>query len=374
VPSTRSLRALNRATLARQGLLDRHRGSVADVIGRLAGLQAQHANPPYVALWSRRTRQTIADLEAALEDRSVVKATLMRTTLHIVAAADYPAFDAATAEGRLANWRPTAKRAGVDLDDLHERLLAFCAEPRSVADIETWLEDEAPKLAKAAPSGVRNAAFRVVSSGGGLVHVPPSGSWRSHDKPRYVAARVWLRDLERSSIEEALATATERYLAAYGPASIADIGKWLGRPRLPRNKAAVAALGDRIVTSTGHDGRELVDLDGRPTPRGDRSAPPRFLSRWDSALIGYDVRDRLIAPEHRSAVMKANADVLPTFLVDGFVAGTWSIERDSDRAVLRLDPVRSIQPVDRRAVEREGDRLVRYHEADADRYEVEWAD
>jgi hypothetical protein len=363
VPDRRSLRQLNRATLARQGLLDRHRGSVADVIGRLAGLQAQHANPPYVALWSRRTRQTI---------RSVVMATLMRTTLHLVAAADYAAFDVASAESRVALWRPTARRTGIDFEDVHERLLTFCATPRSVADIEAWLDDVAPGIAKAAPDGVRNVGFRAASAGGGLIHVPPSGSWRTHDKPRYVAARVWLRDYERPSIDDALATTTERYLAAYGPASIADIGKWLGQPRLPRIKAAVAALGDRIVTMTGDDGRELVDLDGRPTPRADRSARPRFLSRWDSALIGYDARDRLMAPAHRSAVMKANADVLPTFLVDGFVAGIWSIERSGETAVLRLEPLDSVRPADRRALEREGGRLVRYHEADATHYEVRW--
>jgi hypothetical protein len=372
VPDRRSLRQLNRATLARQGLLDRHRGSVAEVIGRLAGLQAQHANPPYIALWSRRTRQTIRALEVALADRSVVKATLMRTTLHLVAATDYPAFDVASAEGRVANWRPTARRAGVDMEDVHERLLTFCARPRSVADIVAWLDDEAPRISKATPAGVRNGAFRVASAGGGLVHVPPSGSWRSHDKPRYVAARVWLEGYERPSADDALATATERYLAAYGPASIADVGKWLGLPRLPRLRAAVATLGDRIVTSTGDDGRELVDIDGRPTPRADRAASPRFLSRWDSALIGYDVRDRLMAPAHRSAVMKANADVLPTFLVDGFVAGTWSIERSGEAAILRLEPLDSIRPAERRALEREGGRLVRYHEADAADYEVRW--
>jgi hypothetical protein len=232
VPDRRSLRELNRATLARQGLLDRHRGSVAEVIGRLAGLQAQHANPPYIALWSRRTRQTIRALEAALADRSVVKATLMRTTLHLVAAADYPAFDVASAESRVALWRPTARRTGVDFEGVHDRLLTFCATPRSVADIEAWLDDVAPGIARAAPAGVRNVGFRAASAGGGLVHVPPSGSWRSHDKPRYVAARVWLADYERPSPDDALATTTERYLAAYGPASIADVGKWLGQPRL----------------------------------------------------------------------------------------------------------------------------------------------
>jgi hypothetical protein len=161
----RSLRELNRATLARQHLIQRAGDSVPAVIGRLAGLQAQAADPPYVALWSRRRSQTIASLEKALAARTVVKATLMRTTLHLVAATDYAALDVATAEGRVANWRPTARRAGAEIEDLHAGLLEFCAEPRTVAEIEAWIDTVAPKIGSATPAGVRNAAFRVASAG-----------------------------------------------------------------------------------------------------------------------------------------------------------------------------------------------------------------
>ena len=370
---TRSVRALNRATLARQGLLDRQRGPVAEVVGRLAGLQAQHANPPYVALWSRRVDQTIDDLEAALRDRSVVKATVMRSTLHIVAATDYPAFDAATAEPRVANWRATARRAGVDLEGLHTRLLKYAKEPRTVAGFETWLEKAAPGLGAAAPSGVRNTVFRVASAGGGLVHVPPSGFWRSHDKPRYVAARSWLRRSRTPSADDALRITVERYLTAYGPASVADIAKWLGHPRLPRIKATIAAMGDAVVPSRGDDGRELVDLADLPTPSEDEPAPPRFLSRWDSALIGYDVRERILPKRYVGAVAKANADFLPTFLVDGFVAGLWAIETMKDEAVLRLEAFGKLSRDDRRGLEDEAERLIRFHESEASRYHVAWA-
>lgn len=370
---TRSLRELNRATLARQGLLERQTGSVAQVVGRLAGLQAQHANAPYVALWSRRADQTIADLEAALRERSVVKATVMRSTLHLVAADDYPAFDAASSEARLANWRATARRAGVDLDDLHAGLLSFCHGPRTVTEIEAWIGRAAPGIDSAAPAGVRNTGFRAASAGGGLVHVPPSGLWQSHDRPRYVDARVWLGDPAAPSADEALGTAISRYLAAYGPASVADIAKWLGQPRLPRVRAALAGLSDRIVHSRGDDGRDLVDLEGRPTPGADHLARPRFLSRWDSVLIAYAVRDRILPDAYRAAVVKKNGDFLPAFLVDGFVAGLWSIEVARDRAVLRLEPFATSSTADRRELEEEGERLVRYHEPEAERHEVAWA-
>lgn len=368
-----SLRALNRATLARQGLLDRHPGSVADVVGRLAGLQAQHANAPYVALWSRRADHTIEALEGALTSKSVVKATVMRSTLHLVAAADYPAYDAATAGARVASWRATARRARVDLEELHERLLRYCREPRSVVEIAAWIDRTVPGLGSAAPAGVRNIGFRAAAAAGGLVHVPPSGLWRSHDKPRYVAADRWLRTSKAVPPDDAVRVAVERYLAAYGPASIADIAKWLGQPRITVVRTAVEALGDRVVRSKGDDGRDLVDLEGLPLPDADLAAPPRFLARWDSVLIAYDGRARIIADRHRTAVIKANGDFLPTFLVDGFVAGLWSIDVSKGAAVLRLEPFGRVPTADRTGLEDEGQRLVRYHEPDADRHEVRWA-
>jgi hypothetical protein len=114
-----------------------------------------------VALWSRRESQTIADLESALTARTVVKATVMRSTLHLVDARDYPAFDAATAVARVANWTSTARRAGVSLDELHTALLEFCAEPRTVAEIEAGLVGVAPGFAAASPAGARNTGFRA---------------------------------------------------------------------------------------------------------------------------------------------------------------------------------------------------------------------
>ena len=189
-----TLRQLNRTTLLRQSLLERSHEPVADAVGRLAGLQAQYANSPYIALWSRLRDFAIADLETALSDRSVVKATLVRSTLHLVAAEDYAAFDAATSDGRIANWRPTATRAGIEIADVHRRLLGFASEPVTVAQMEGFVEKalSGTKLADHAPGGVRRVAYRVASAPGRLIHVPPSGMWESHGAPSYIDAAVWL--------------------------------------------------------------------------------------------------------------------------------------------------------------------------------------
>jgi hypothetical protein len=224
------------------------------------------------------------------------------------------------------------------------------------------------------PSSVRHAAFRLASAGGGLVHVPPSGTWKWHGKPSFIDARVWLPEVERPDPDAALVIAAERYLSAYGPASQADLAKWLGQIRVGRLKVALAGLEDRLVRHIGSDGRELLDLGGLDVPDGDVQAPVRFLARWDSALIAYADRDRLLPTAHRAAVIKNNGDILPTFLVDGFVAGLWSVEAGKKTgAVIRLEPFGTVARPQRAALEEEADRLVRFIEPEAGRYEVAWA-
>jgi Winged helix DNA-binding domain len=370
-----STRQLNRATLDRQGLLKRFTGDPAAAIGRLAGLQAQHANQPYIALWSRLDALTIDDLRGALQRRTVVRATVMRGTLHLIAAADFAVYDSTMAPRRIAVWTPTAQRAGLDLGELHRALLDFCAEPRTVAEMEAHLDTVVPDaaLAEFLPSGVRHAAFRAASTGGGLVHVPPSGFWGEHGRPRYIDATVWLGDPGAPvDPEVATATAVERYLGAYGPASLADIGKWMGQARVGILRAAIEGLGERVRPLVGADGRDLLDLADGTIPNADVPAPPRFLSRWDSVLIAYDDRDRILPAAHRPAVAKKNGDFLPTFLVDGFVAGLWSTASRKGAATLTLEPFATIGAADRRALEVEAERLVRFIEPEATRHEVRW--
>lgn len=373
---TLSVRRLNRATLERQGLLERHDGGPAAVIGHLAGLQAQHANQPYIALWSRMADLTRADLQGALERRSVVRATVMRSTLHLIAAADFTVYDSAAGASRMAVWAPTARKAGFDHAALHRALLDYCDEPRSIEEMETHLETvlDGQAVAKHVPAGVRRAVFRIASAGGGLVHVPPSGFWGEHGRNRYVAATAWLGErgapIDPDAAREA---AVLRYLAAYGPASQADIAKWLGQQRIGVLRSTIGSLGDRLRTLRGDDGRELLDLVDATVPREDRLAPPRFLSRWDSVLISYDARDRILPAAHRAAVAKKNGDFLPTFLVDGFVAGLWSTSSTKGTATIELAPFGKVPAADRKALEAEGDRLVRFIDPDAVRHDVRWS-
>jgi hypothetical protein len=169
-----------------------------------------------------------------------------------------------------------------------------------------------------------------------------------------------------------LPVAVERYLGAYGPASEGDILKWVGQRRITKVRAAIDALGDRIVRHTGHDDRVLVDLADHTVPDEETLVPARFLSRWDSVLIAYDVRDRILPDTYKQAVIKKNGDFLPTFLVDGLVAGLWSVKTERGEAVLRLTPLARVANGDRLALEEEGEKLVRYVEPDARSHAVAW--
>ena len=374
--TTLTLRDLNRATLHRQFLLERATGPIPDVIGRLAGLQAQHATWPYVALWTRRDSTDRRELESALADASVVKATLMRTTLHLVDASDTHVFDAMSAQPRLATWRASAQRAGLDLPDLNAETRAFCSEPRTVAEIEAHLAGLHPGIepSQHIPGGVRNAWFRLATAGGGLVHVPPSGFFAEHGKPSYVDIDRWLPHAGTPP-EDALRTGIERFLAAYGPATLPDLMQWSGQHRVGLMRAAVKALGDRIVEYDGPDGATYLDLaELEPTP-ADAPAPPRFLARWDSLLIAYarPTRARLLDPAHVGAIYKKNGDVLPTFLIDGYVAGVWSLTTTGGGAVLAIEPFGGVPASARAALIEEAERLVRFLAPDADGHKVAWA-
>lgn len=384
---------LNRTTLARQRLLARSHDGVPAVVRAVGGLQAQHADMPYVALWSRRADQTITALESALTSRAVVKATVMRSTLHLVPARDWPALDAVSAEQRLAAWRASARRAGVDLVELNDAVREYCAQPRTVDEIEAFAAARHPGVdaAAAIPGGVTRAWWRLASAGGGLVHVPPSGLFGSHVPPRYVDGRRWLAEVpptaadasergdsgpdesepDESEPDEARARAVAQYLRAFGPASVADVARGLGIRGTTPMRRALGCLDLRVLE--GPDGRELLDVADGDTVDGDAPAPVRLLPRWDHLLVAYQDRDRLLDAGTAAGVYRRNGDVLPTCWVDGRVAGTWSLDVDRARATLRLSALGGEPaPAHRGELEAEAARLLAYVATDAAERVVTW--
>jgi hypothetical protein len=351
---TLTLRELNRATLARQLLLRRHRLSVTEAIDRVAGLQAQWPPSPYIGLWTRLDRFGAEDLVRAVARRHVVKATLMRTTLHLVTARDYLAYGGIYRASRIRELERQVAAVGesVDFAEEGERLAAFAAQqPRSRPELlallgrpKLTIEERAPWL-----------AWYGLSAHAGLVHGPDASAWRWHTgRSTFVPARTWL-GADGEGGDAAAAHLVRSYLAAFGPASRADIAKWSGLARVHVD-GGLAQL--ELRSFLDEQGRELYDLPRAPLPAGETDAPVRLLPRFDNLVLGHGDRRRVVSDEHRALVIEGG-EVRPTFLVDGFVAGIWTLERGR----VRLEPFVALSRSVRRELAEEASRLESFVQA-----------
>jgi hypothetical protein len=365
-----TLRQLNRAMLARQLLLARARVGVVPAIERLAALQAQWAPSPYIALWSRLEGFRREKLWAAIEGHEVIRARLMRGTLHLVSARDFYAYAVATQDLQRGAWNRLQIGRGVDPQKIADLAIAFARQPRAKEDV---LQHVQQKIGAKLEGPFNWLIWRFVSAHADLVTAPPGGHWGygGTDAP-YVAARHWIARGERPSDEDALELLVRRCLAAFGPATVADVAKFAGQVP-PRVRPTLERLLPRLRTFSDEHGRLLYDLPRSQRPEPDVPAPVRFLPRYDELLISYAHRDRVIAPAHRSAVYSKNAIVEAVVMVDGFAAGTWKIDRAKGAAVLAVTAFAPLARRDRSAIESEGQELVSFLAPDASSVGVRFA-
>jgi hypothetical protein len=317
---TITARELNRATLARQLLLSREAVSVTDGVRRVVALQAQLPASPYVALWNRLAGFDPAALDEAFAGHQVVRATLMRVTMHAVHAADHQAFreamDPTLRASRLGDPRFTASGlTPADADALMGALLDFAGQPRTAAECGDWLSRQL-----GAP--LSPLAWRMLRQYAPLWHVPAGEPWSFGIRTPYVAARPRPVLADAAASDAALQILVRRYLEGFGPASIADMARFALVQRA-RVRAAVQALGGSLSVLAGPGGTVLYDVPGAPLPGGDTPAPPRLMAMWDSIMMAYLDRSRVIPAGYQKLVTRTNGDVLPTVLVDGYVAGVW---------------------------------------------------
>ncbi len=327
---TLSAPELNRATLARQSLLERRAETVPEAVRRVVALQAQEPASPYLALWNRIAAFDPADLDAAYADGTIVRSSLLRLTLHAVHGDDHPDFHHAMLPSlrasRLNDRRFTDTGLTAEqLDELLPDLRAYLTEPRTKGDIETFLEE---RLGQHEPR-----AWWALRMYAPLHHAPTGGPWAFENRGAFVAAP----DLEPPPHEETVRRLMLRYLEGFGPATLRDLAQFT-LLRMGVLKDAAAALTDELVTFDGPDGQTLLDVPDGPRPDGDTPAPARLLPMWDSILLAYADRSRVIPPDLRPEVIRRNGDVLPTVLVDGYVAGVWR-PSDSGIEVTALHPI-----------------------------------
>jgi hypothetical protein len=350
-----TLRELNRALLARQLLLKRTKVDVVKAIEDLACLQGQWAPSPYVALWTRLAGFERDQLTRPLDRGEIVKTTIMRATLHLVSAREYPAYHRATLEGRFGAWRPPGAPSLADLEKIHGPVLKFASSaPRSRTDIAEFLAKDAPKNER-----MRSwLLFTAITSANGLIWEPAGAHFEHRKLARFMAPPARLQ--RAVDDEAAYDLVIRRHLGAFGPASVQDISTW-GKIRVPNIRASLARM-NGVHRFRDERGRELFDLAKAPRPPADTPAPARFLARFDAAILGHDAAERTrILPEQYKKRVIFSAEVWATFLVDGFVAGRWKIAGTPKQALLELLPFKRLAKSDRAALVDEGERLVRFY-------------
>ncbi|ANY05577.1 winged helix DNA-binding domain-containing protein [Pseudonocardia sp. HH130630-07] len=340
--------ALNRATLARQHLLERRVAgtTAAEVVGHLGGLQAQEPREPYTGLWSRIAAFDPAPASAALTDRTLVRTLLMRRTVHLVTADDCLAHRAL--HQPMITQRTWGARkadlAGVTPETLAEAVApCFTETPRTGGEVARLVAARFPDAAHAA---LADAAVSVVP----LVQVPPRGTWDGAGQARLTTVAAWLgRDPDPEPAAEEL---VRRYLRAFGPAASADLRAWCGLTGLP---AVLARMRPELRTFRDERGRELLDVPDAPLPGPDVPAPVRFLPAFDNVVLGFDDRSRVIDDAHRGLSVAGARFVL----VDGRVAATWAPSGGdgADGTDLTVQPLRPLSPAETDDIVAEGERL-----------------
>lgn len=360
---TLTLRQLNRATLARQMLLARERITPLRAIERLVAVQAQWPRPPFLGLWTRVKGFARADLGALLKRRQAVRATFLRGTLHLVAAKDFVALRPAIQPVLESAMRPILGRRGaeLDLDRLVARARAILAEePRTFEDLRD-------RLLSADAKGDERAMGYAVRMLLPLVQVPEGDdvAWAFPAQARFALADKWLgRAIPRDPAGPDQLVL--RYLAAYGPAKLADVQAWSGLPGL---RDTIESLRPRLRTFRDEQGRELFDLPKAPRPDGDVKAPVRLVPEYDNLIVAR-ADERFVARRHRARVFLSALRIAATVLVDGFVAGTWKLERSKSAAMVTIQPFAPFSTRTRQEVVAEAEALARFAEPEARTFDV----
>jgi hypothetical protein len=322
-----SQRALNRALLQRQGLLARSDAPAIDMIEHLVGMQAQEPGDPYVALWSRLDDFDPQELSGLIAERQAVRAQLMRATIHLVSARDCLSLQPITQPVLARTFTsPWAKGlAGADVREVADAGLALLADrPRTRAELGALL---APRWPDADPKALAHA----VTFNTPLVQVPPRGLWGASGQATWAPAETWLQaELDPNASTDSIVL---RYLASFGPATVADMRTWSGLTGL---RAVVERLRPRLSTFHGENGRELLDVPDAPLPDPDTRAPPRFLPEYDNLVLSHADRSRMfngLGPGPPFPRGRA----IGTLLVDGFYRANWRVAEDDGVATLTID-------------------------------------
>jgi len=363
-PAVLTSRALNRALLARQMLLDRSDETVLSAITHLVGLQAQTPNAPYIALWSRLNDFDPKQLTACILDRRVVRIALMRGTIHSVTDSDClelrPHFVPVLDRGLRGAFGKHLH--GLNLDEVEAAARKLLAkQPLTFDQLGKAL---ALKWPARNPDALANAARARLP----LVQVPPRGLWEKGGPAAHVPAEIWLRKPLRKKPD--LPGMIRRYLAAFGPATVHDVQAWSGLTGL---RPILESMRANLVTFIDEERNELFDLPDAPRPDPNTPAPPRFLPVFDNALLSHADRRRILSETHRKRLFGTAALWEGSVLIDGFVGAKWKIAQERQRVVLTIEPFTPLPSRDRTAISHEGTQLLAFASPAAQSHQIRFA-
>lgn len=356
-----SLRQLNRTLLSRQLLLERSPLDSLAAIERVLALQSQIPNPPYIGLWTRLQHFQKADLTALLENRQLVRAPWIRSTLHLISADDHQRFQAVIQPALLRSLRsffgPRAN--GLDI----QRLIAIAkpfleAEEPAIGALREHLQAHLPERDK-------QAMAYAVRSALPLVQIPPSGTWGYGTRATYTTAERWLGPPHPAD----LGALFRRYLAAFGPAGVMDFQTWAGLTSL---KAKLAPSLNDLREYRDENNKPLYDLPQMTLEPPDAPAPIRFLPEYDNILIAHRDRRRILPEAHRKKVFVSAGRVLGSLLIDGFVSAIWKTRCDRSRATMQVSLFQTASDDSLAEIEAEGLALLRFVEDDAQTFHIEF--
>ena len=328
--------------------MERSRQSLPGTLERVAGLQTQYAPSGYIGLWSRLENFRRPSLTKSLEQKRVVQASLMRVTIHMVSKRDYVLFSAGIREAT-RTWWLRIQRHAVEADDMK----------KVAALLRKHLEKGPLRQAELVKLTMDAGWPRIAWSGAGLwlsmVRVPPSGTWERRRADLYGLADDWIGPLDTATEEDGLRHLLTRYLRGFGPATLNDAANWAGVP-LPKLQAV--SKRQRLRRFRDDQGKELFDLPRAPLPDPDTPAPVRFLPTWDAPLLVHARRTQILPEKYRKLVFHTKTPhSVPTFLVDGAVAGTWRYEGDK----VNLNPFAPLSKSILRELNEEAERLAAFH-------------
>jgi Winged helix DNA-binding domain len=339
---------LNRALLARQRFLERDDLSIPAALEAIGGIQDQYAPAGYIGLWTRLREFRRAALTEALEAREVVQATLMRSTIHLVSAADYPLLAAGTGPARRA-WLERVQGGRLTSKQIERAVDVVRAElaegPRRQKDLQAALVEK----------GFDRLGWIAASQWVDMVRVPPSGTWDRRRADLYGLAEDWVDGMNEATEEDGLDLLLRRYLEGFGPAPLADAATWAG---VPTTRLGPSAERLDLVTYRDEAGKELLDLPGLPLPDPETPAPVRLLPVWEASLLVHARRSGILPEEHRPRIFNTKTPhSVDTILVDGKVAGTW--RHEDGRVAMR--PFGDLPARVMRELREEADRLEAFY-------------